>query len=271
MRALRPTAPAGLALLTALALTGCGRDADPSVAPEPAASLTSRTPSAAVISPPPRGVVPLPDGYVEPGRYRFLVVGDCEGAEKHELVECPPGTTEPPPIPLEVTVPAGWAASPEFHLLERVGPGTDPPGGAALVLGWTSNTVRVQSDPCLSKSHQFPDVRVGPGADDFVDAVVAQEWFPGKAPVDTRVGGAAGWYFTLEGPADLGECYEWRPWDPGFYAQGPSNIWDVWVLDVDGHRVLIVANYYPGTPVRTVDQLHRMVESIRFTTTDAGS
>jgi hypothetical protein len=227
--------------------------------------MTSGTPGDGVTSPRPTGVVPLPDGQPDPGRYRFVVVGDCEAVEKHELIECPPGTTDPPPIPLEISVPAGLEASSEFHLLTPVGPGTDPPGGAALVLGWTSNTVRVQSDPCLSKSHQFPDVEVGPGADDFVDAVVAQEWFPDHAPVDTRVGGASGWYFTLKGPADLGECYEWRPWDPGFYAQGPDNIWEVWVLDVDGHRVLIVANYYPGTPAGTVDQLHRMVGSIRFT------
>lgn len=266
MRALRPSTPVGLALLTALALAGCGSDAEPSMAPEPAASLTSRAPSGAVTSPSPRGAVPLSDGYLEPGRYRFVVVGDCEGAEKHELVECPPGVTDPPPIPIELTVPAGWDASREFHLLTPEGTATDPPAGAALVLGWTSNTVRVQSDPCLSKSHQFPDVRVGPGADDFVDAVVAQDWFPGTAPVDTELGGASGWYFTLEAPADLEACYEWRPWDPGFYAQGPSNIWDVWVLDAHDHRVLIVANYFPGTPGRTVRQLHRMVDSIRFTT-----
>ena len=84
-------------------------------------------------------------------------------------------------------------------------------------------------------------------------------------PVVGRSCVASGRYFTLQGPADLSKCEEWRPWDPGFYAQGPSNIWEVWVLDVDGHRVLIVADYFPGTSESTIAQLKQMVKSIRFT------
>jgi hypothetical protein len=159
-------------------------------------------------------------------------------------------------------VPAGWEHPEGFPVVWPVGGAEDE---GALALGWTSNLVGVQSDPCLSKSHQLPDVKVGTGVDDFVDAVVAQDWFQGTAPVDTSVGGAPGRYFTLSGPADLGECYEWRPWDPGFYAQGPSNIWEVWVLDVAGHRVVIVAQYFPDTPARTIAELKQMVKSIRFT------
>jgi hypothetical protein len=206
---------------------------------------------------------PLPDGYLGPGRYRFVVRVDCEGV-KDDPIACPAGVPDPPPIPLELTVPEGWVASNEFHLVESAGAGTGPPAGAALVMGWTSNTVGVQSDPCSSKSHELPDVEVGPGVDDFVDAVASQEWFRGPAPVDARVGGASGRYFTLEGPADLGRCAEWRPWDPGFFAQGPSNKWEVWVLDAGGHRVVIVADYFPGTSRKTIAQLRQMVRSIRF-------
>jgi hypothetical protein len=123
----------------------------------------------------------------------------------------------------------------------------------------------LNSDPCSSRSHELPDVEVGPTVDDFVDAVVSQGWPDVSAPVDANVGGATGRYFTLTGPADLSGCHEWRPWDPGFFAQGPRNIWEVWVLDVDGHRVLIVIDYFPGTSTRTIAQLRQMVKSIRFT------
>ena len=82
--------------------------------------------------------------------------------------------------------------------------------------------------------------------------------------MDTKLEGASGRYFTLTGPAELSGCVEWRPRDPGFYAQGPNNIWEVWVLDVEGHRVLIVADYFPGTSARTIAQLRQMVESIHF-------
>ena len=248
-------------LLPALVLTGCGGDPDPSVA-GPAASTTSATPGEAVTSASPAEVVPLPDGYLVPGRYRFVVSVDCEGIED-DPIACPEGIADPPPIPLEVTVPDGWEHPAGFPVIWTIG--ERPQQEAALVLGWTSNTVGVQSDPCSSESHELPDVEVGPSVDDFVDAVVSQEWFQGTAPVDAKVGGASGRYFTLEGPADLSKCEEWRPWDPGFYAQGPSNIWEVWVLDVDGHRVLIVTNYFPGTSESTIAQLEQMVKSIRFT------
>ena len=159
-------------------------------------------------------------------------------------------------------MPDGWEHPLGFPVIGTI---DKQPQEARLVLGWTNITVGVQSDPCLSESHELPDVKVGPSVDDFVDAVVSREWFHGTAPVDTKVGGASGQYFTLMGPADLSDCFEWRPWDPGFYAQGPSHIWEVWVLDVEGHRVLIVANYFPGTSARTIAQLKQMVKSIRFT------
>ena len=267
MRTPRPNVPGTLGLLAAVLLAGCGGGgSDRLVAPETSTSITSVTPGEAVTSPSRTGVVPLEDGYVEPGRYRFVVRVDCDGV-KHDPIACPNGVPDPPPIPLAVTVPEGWTASTEFHLLEPTAAGVESPAGAGLVMGWTSNTVGLNSDPCSSVSHELPDVKVGPGVDDFVDAVVSQKWPHVTAPVDTRVGGASGRYFTLTGPgpADLSECEEWRPWDPGFYAQGPNNKWAVWVLDVGGRRVLIVAQHFPGTSAKTVAPLRQMVDSIRFT------
>jgi hypothetical protein len=255
----RPSVVASF-LLVLLSMTSCSDTTEERGIPD--AAPTSVTPGDAVTSASPTGVVPLPDGYLEPGRYRFVVSVDCEGVEG-DPIACPHGVADPPPIPLEVTVPEGWEHPEGFPVIWTVG--KQPQEEGALVLGWTSNTVGVQSDPCSSKSHELPDVKVGPSVDDFVDAVVSQEWFQGTAPVDRKVGGASGRYFTLEGPADLTKCEEWRPWDPGFYAQGPSNIWEVWVLDVDGHRVLIVADYFPGTSESTIAQLKQMVKSIRFT------
>lgn len=247
-------------VLVLLSLASCGDTTGDTSSPD--AASTGVTPSEPVGSASPKGAVPLEDGYLEAGRYRFVVRVDCEGV-KDDPIACPRGVADPAPIPLEVTVPEGWEHMPGFPVIATVGDPEDEWG--ALVLGWTSNTVGVQSDPCSSRSHELPDVKVGPGVDDFVDAVVAQEWFHGRAPVPASVGGASGRYFTLRGPADLSDCFEWRPWDPGFFAQGPSNIWEVWVLDVDGQRVLIVAHYFPGTPATTIAQLRQMVKSIRFT------
>jgi hypothetical protein len=252
-------APVVLSLLVLLSTTSCGEP--PEALDGPIATPTTVTPSDVVASAAPTDVVPLADGSLEPGRYRFVVTVDCEGVTG-DPIACPEGVVDPPPIPLEVTVPAGWEHLPGFPVLRTLGKPTQEEG--ALVLGWTSNTVGVNSDPCSSKSHELPDIKVGPSVDDFVDAVGSHKRLHATAPVAAKVGGASGRYFTLTGPADLSECVEWRPWDPGFYAQGPSNIWEVWVLDVEGHRVLIVANYFPGTSARTIAQLRQMVETIRF-------
>lgn len=259
-RAARLAVPITSTVLTAVLLAGCGGDADPAAAPEHTEATAEPTPGAASTPPSPTGPVPLPDGYLAPGRYRFVVSVDCKGI-KHDPIACPAGVPDPPPIPLDLTVPAGW----EHPVgLPVVWPTSGQDQEGALVIGWTSNVVRVQSDPCASRSHELPDIEVGPGVDDFVDTVVAQDWYRGSSPVGTRVGGASGRYFTFTGPARLGGCFEWRPWDPGFYAQGPRNIWEVWALDVGGHRVVVVVQYFPGSSRTTVTQLHRMVESIEF-------
>lgn len=251
-----------------LALAGCGDDASSSESPDAndTSTTTSATPrETGTTAASATEVLPLPDGILSPGRYRHVVSVEWCKEVKDDPIACPEDVPLPPPIPVVVTVPSdGWFGSTEFSLIAPTGDGTEGPSGAALVMGWTSHAVGVQSDPCLSKNHQTPDVRVGQGVDDFVEAVAAQPWFDFPAPTRTKLGGATGRFFTLEGPADLSQCEEWRPWDPGFYAQGPKNIWEVWVLDVRGHRVVIVAQHFPGTPEETVTELHAMVESIRF-------
>lgn len=134
-------------------------------------------------------VVPLADGPLEPGRYRFVVSVDCEGVTD-DPIACPEGVVDPPPIAMEVTAPAGWEHLQGLPVIRTLGEQTHENG--ALVLGWTSNTVGVNSDPCSSKSHELPDIKIGPSVDDFVDAVGSQKRLHATAPVATKVGGTSG-------------------------------------------------------------------------------
>ena len=48
------------------------------------------------------------------------------------------------------------------------------------------------------------------------------------------------------GPDPSG-CNYYFVWEPGIYAQGPNHLWHIWVLDVDGVRVLVRTDSFPGT------------------------
>ena len=239
-----------------LAGTACSGQGD---AAETAAPATA--PGSPVVS-------QLQDGPVTPGRHRFTIPNTCEEGDP---IGCPAGVEAPPPLDLEVTVPPGWQHWREFQLLtpDHDDSPTEAPDGAALVMGWTTFQVGLSSEPCSDVSHQEPDVWVGPTVADFVDAVQAQEALDITRPVDTTLGGHPARFFSLDAPADLSDCEEWRPWEPGFFAQGPRNHWDVWVVDVDGDRVLIVAQYFPGTPRDIRSEVRAMAESIRFTPGEA--
>ena len=180
-------------------------------------------------------------------------------------LDCPAPATPPPSVTLEVTVPAGYSALGGFPVIARdTASGTGGPDGGALVLGWTNYPVGLNSDPCLPTDHVIPDIRFGPTVDEFVDAVLAHPELDITEPRDVELGGHRGQFFSLTGPSEITGCNNWRPWDPGFFVQGPDNHWDVWVIDVDGFRVLIVTEYFPGTPETVKTELREMVDSIKF-------
>lgn len=250
---------APLAMLLFLALTACAEDnPEDASGNDPTPPLTqSSTPTASS----------SPDGRL----VRVVVDHVCTNSE---LMRCPERGDRPSPLEFALTVPVGWQQLEEFSnvISPDLSTPTEGPDGAALLLGWTTFQVGLNSDPCLTHAevkqypdgHETPDVRVGPSVDDFVDAVQKVNAFDVTRPVDAEVGGHPARFFSLEGPDDLSACDLWRPWDPGIFAQGESNHWDVWAVDVDGDRVLVLAQYFPDTPPDTVAQLGEMVGTIRF-------
>jgi hypothetical protein len=243
------TTIAGVATILALSACGLvGGDAEG----EDAARATRSTGDAGAAT-------ALTDGPVAPGRHVYTLRTVCD-----DEIACPPDAVPPAPLPIELTVPEGWEAANEFHLLTPTATGTEGPSGAGLVLGWTSFYVGLNSDPCLSDGHEVPDIKVGPTVDDFVDAVQADPALDVTAPMSVELGGYPGRHFVLRGPSDISGCDNWRPWDPGFYVQGIDNQWDVWAVDVDGNRVVVVAQRFPGTSAQVGAQLDDMVESIAF-------
>jgi hypothetical protein len=228
----------------------------PSPKATPAPSL--RTASSQPSIPTPSAVPVLRDGRITPGTY-FYVPYSCNPPRTCSDTESA-GTPGAPGI--EVTVPSTrWEAATEFLAIWPTFGGSQ---SGALIMGWTNNEVGLNSEPCSQTSHETTDIEVGPSVDAFVEAVAAHPKLDITQPIDVELGGFSGRFFTLTTPADQSGCEEWRPWDPGFYAQGPNNIWDVWVMDVNGFRILIVADYFPQTSDAIKSELRAMAESIRF-------
>lgn len=187
-----------------------------------------------------------------------------------------PGTCMRPPQPgcneseddnirATFTVPDGWAGV-LGNAIWLADEKSSAPGGATLGFGRGS---WLHSDPCLTaadlEANVTPDVVVGPTVDDFAAALARHPLLAATDPVAVTLGGYSGKYVDLQLPADLTGCLtSYFPWEPGIYAQGPSHRWHLWILDVDGVRVVVQTTDYAGTSAEHRAELKAIVESIQI-------
>ena len=210
--------------------------------------LPRETPPA---EPSPTGVVSLPAGegvVVEPGAYVFPVIDTAAW---------------PTMLPV-ITVPPGFS-------------GTD--GGDAVIVGHDegSNDARqlriwnvdaVYSHPCSDERHALT---VGPTAADLANALAAQPLRAGTTPVPVTIGGYDGYYVKVSVPDDIdiaacpgGKFYSW----PGRWQQAPGQVDMLWIVEVEGQRLVFDAWTLPGVTPEQTTQLQQMVTTATFTPTD---
>jgi len=226
----------------------------------------SASPSLSPIASPSASNVPaeFPNGPLEAGTYRAApfaagMEGMCHLPPQSGCTETAADDT----IRFTITIPDGWSGIGTGVFTE-----TTPTDTASLLFargGW------LLSDPC---KYIATDVPVGPTVADFVDAVAEHPLLDTTPPVDVTLAGYSGKSFELQVPADISNCETepgnpssgpiYRPWEPGIYAQGPSHRWHLWVIDVDGVRVLVQSMDYPGTPEQRRTELQAIVDSIKI-------
>jgi hypothetical protein len=227
--------------------------ASPSPSPSPIASPSaSKAPTAF-----PEG--PLQAGTYEVAPYTAAGEGMCHAPPQPGCTETPADDT----IRFTITVPDGWSGFGVGVYAEST-----PTDTANLLF---ARGAWLLSDPC---KYIATDIAVGPTVADFVDAVAAHPILDTTAPVDVTLAGYSGKYFDLQVPADISQCETepgnpssgpiYRPWEPGIYAQGPGQRWHVWVLDVDGVRVVVESMDYAGTPAARRAELQTIVDSIQI-------
>ena len=83
-------------------------------------------------------------------------------------------------------------------------------------------------------------------------------------PIDVTLDGYSGKYLDLQVPSDISKCEVYRPWEPGLFAQGPGHRWHLWILDVEGVRVVVESADYEGTTEEVQAELEAMVDSIQI-------
>ena len=187
--------------------------------------------------------------------------------------------------PVQVTVniaSSGWVHLPEFDGLTKDDDGLPPAETVGVVLlawSWPAGTgFNVYGDPC----HWSTTIPETPATtvDEMAAALAVQPSRDATAPVDVTLGGYSGKHITLHVPDDIAldsagefaDCDQTRfasygtegDSEPGRYHQGPSQIDELWILDVDGSIVILDALYGPAVPADLVEELRTLAESATF-------
>ena len=164
-------------------------------------------------------------------------------------------------VTFRFNVPDGWVGFSGVGVLPVTG--TEAPDGMGIVFGEVN--AGLFSDPCRWAAGE-PEIPVGPTVDDLANAFVAQTAYEASAPVEVSLGGYSGQRVDLQLPSDVESCDngEFYPWVGSIYAQGPDNRWSVWILDVEGDRIIALASYFPGTSAEDRAEQQAIIDSIRL-------
>ena len=256
-----------VAVLACAALAaGCAPSADsaegtgPSAVVTPASSKTTE-PSVAA-TPGPATTLGREERDLEAGTYRL------------DLTELAEGGDEFPPF--LATVPDGWNSLDGWILNRpRSGEGIPP----VAVQFWDVD--EVYGHPCQWDGTLF---QPGPTADGLVEGLINIPLRNALQPIDVTLDRYAGTYLEWSVPRDIEiddggnfpECdstgdghrdfrsWTGKGWAGVRYQQAPGQIDRLWILDIDGARLVIDAFSMPSATPEEIEELVAVVESIRF-------
>jgi hypothetical protein len=165
-----------------------------------------------------------------------------------------------------VDVPAGFTNFGFFAMWPRESASEVEPFQA--IQYWT--VYGVHSDPC---EHQGAAPEIGASVEKLVEALEAQELTEVSEPEPVSLDGHDGLYVELTVPSDvrirtcgLGYYMFWDGDldDQQHTADAPGSVDRLWILDVDGARVVLAAITGPGATDAQAETLADIVTSVRF-------
>jgi len=133
---------------------------------------------------------------------------------------------------------------------------------------------RVPADPCGSEGGDkfAAAVDPGPSVRDLAEALVAQKGAETSEPVPVAINGHRGLYLTYQVAKgiDVMKCEETAfdifsagP-DGSVYVEAARSRAAIWILDVDGERLVLAWLAEPAVTRAQMREMTRMVESARF-------
>jgi hypothetical protein len=181
-----------------------------------------------------------------------------------------------PTVNILATGPDGWVGYPSWAMDGPEPVRADAPAGIGISF-FTANGL--YSDPChwdvrgTGDAGTPGDVKVGPTVDDLVAALRANTFYTSTVATPVTIDGYAGKELEIQLPDDpYNKCDKDDPLDPGghefvfsgpgLYAQGPANRWHLYILDVEGNRLIAVILSYAKTPRTDLDLARNIIETL---------
>ena len=162
-----------------------------------------------------------------------------------------------------VDVPAGYLGRGDGYEISA------DEGGFRHFDTWT--VAEVAAQPCGGTAWVDP----GPSVDDLADALAALPVWESTEPTPTTIGGYDGVVMELNvpsaSPPRAGRAPHWREHSGGTQGNGPGKTQRLWIVEVDGHRLMLVVGYFTGPEGPTpdvVDEMTQMAEGATFVDAD---
>ncbi len=156
-------------------------------------------------------------------------------------------------------MPAGWVDN-DWYVAK-------PLANPIFAVGF-DNVANIYTDSCPSV---LVDPPVGPTVDDLASAWANLPGFHATAAIDITVDGFPGKQIEFTVPdyntqdCPYGDFKLTKSWDGGdYWAQGPNQHHQLWILDVNGTRLVITATYFPDTSPKDRAALDEILASIQF-------
>lgn len=173
------------------------------------------------------------------------------------------------PVTIALTIPGNWEVHDDVVTTGDVSAGTFGFVGGGIV-------GNVFSDQCQWSTTRL-DPPLGPTVEDLTAAFSTIWGSNATAPVDVSIDGFEGKYMVLTVPtdADFAHCdsQHFAGWaeagipdsyGPSRWYQGPGQILEHWILDVEGVRLLIEASRFPDLSTEGLAEIQGIVDSIQI-------